>query len=467
MANLSENKLILIFALSGVVLSGLAFGGVYWARGKIDEEKATIETLETKIQKAAAKKARIPKDEEAVIVLRENLKEYVKILPEAAELNDFARTVTSFAKSSGIALKTLTPGKGGRSKGAFSKFTYKMNFSGTLWQFMKFMNAFESYKRFVRVTNFKITAGKRGKGVLGDIFHAYSMTIETFVYNKKAGKKQVPIPDYARKKARLREKIFKERASINIDEYVFKGKRSRRDIFVDPRPDVLGVEGSGAVGRLPRKEQEEILKGLLNQVAQIRELKKRARETKVVLERFEFSRKASKLLVKIKEKILEVQEKELLTDQSISYRFQREVRDVIDAMEKKGKEKSVGLTMSELNTIRRYLEDSLIEGRLDDAVDKFSEVEQHLVFPSRDPRKEVAGRIQALYKKARVGQEFSRLKLDITGTIVIGRGLSTAIVNGKTFQEGDPLDADLFLKKVGEEWCEFLFKGVAIRKRVR
>jgi Tfp pilus assembly protein PilO len=467
MANLSENKLILIFALSGVVLSGLAFGGVYWARGKIDEEKNSIENLETKIKKAAAKKARIPKDEEAVIVLRENLREYVKILPEAAELNDFARTVTSFVKSSGIALKTLTPGKGGKSKGVFSKYTYKMNFTGNLWQFMKFMNAFESYKRFVRVTSFRLTAGKRGKGVIGDINHGYSMTIETFVYNKKAGKKPVPIPDYSKKKSRLREKIFKERASINIDEYVFKGKRSRRDIFVDPRPDVLGVEGAGAVGRLPRKEQEEILKDLLGQVAHIRELKRRARETKVVLERFEFSRKASKMLIKVKEKILEVQEKELLTDQSISYRFQREVRDAIDAMEKKGKEKAVGLRMDELNTIRRYLEDALIDGRLDDAVDKFSEVEQHLIFPTQDPRRGVAGRIRTLYKKARVGQEFSRIKLEITGTIVIGKGLSTAIVNGKTFQEGDPIDADLFLKKVGEEWCEFLFKGVAIRKRVR
>ncbi|MEZ5990695.1 MAG: hypothetical protein R3F30_16585 [Planctomycetota bacterium] len=88
MAQMSEKQLILSIAFGGLLLTGGSFGGVYWAKGKIEEEKTQITDLEKKIATAEAKKRRIPQDEKAVIILRENVGEYVKILPNGSELTD-------------------------------------------------------------------------------------------------------------------------------------------------------------------------------------------------------------------------------------------------------------------------------------------------------------------------------------------------------------------------------------------
>ncbi len=466
MAQLSEKQLILVFLLSGALVSGLSFGGVYYTKGMIQEEQEKIQSVDRQIKQAEAKKARIPGDEEDVIVLRENLTEYVKILPEAAELTDFARTVTSFAQSSGVALSSMTPVNKARSRrSAFSNFTYRLNFKGTLWQFMKFMNLFESYKRFVKVTDFKLEAGKAGKDQTQEIVHKFTMTVQTYVYNKTAGgKKAVQIPGYEKKKARLREKILRERANINIEKYAFKGARSRRDIFVDPRSEKILDE---RLKGLPRKEQEKILAGLLSQVREIQQLRKEATDTKVILIRYELRRKARKLLEATKKKAEEVREKELISNQSLNYRFQREVLDVLDSFDKTPQQRDTGISMETLTSVERFMIDALFDGRLEDAVDRFADVQQGLAFRKGDPRREKAERIRDLYRKAKIGMEFSRLPLQITGTIVLDRGLSTAIINGKTYQEGDAVDEELFLGQVGEEWCEFLYKGVTLRKKTR
>ncbi len=466
MVQLSEKQLILVFLLSGVGFSGLAFGGVYYTKGLITEEREKITAVERKIKEAEAKKARIPRDEEGVIVLRENLSEYVKILPEAAELTDFARTVTSFAQASGVALSSMTPvpHRGARGS-AFSNFTYKLNFKGTLWQFMKFMNLFESYKRFVRITSIKLDAGKAEKGSNADPVHRIAMTIQTFVYNKSAGgRKPVKIPQYDKKRKRLREKILRERASINIENYTFKGARSRRDVFVDPRSEKVQDDNLHGI---PRKEQERILNSLISEVHEIQRLRKEASQTKVILIRYELRRKARKLIETTRKRVDEVREKDLITNPSLSYRFQKEVVDVLETFDKAPKPKDTGLSMETLTSVERFMIDALYDGRLEDAIDRYIDVQQGLVFKRGDPRREKADRIRDLYRKAKIGQEFSRLPLKITGTIVMDGGLSTAIINGKTYQEGDVIDEDLFLRRVGEEWCEFIYKGVTLRKKTR
>ena len=45
MASMTEKQIMLTIAISGIVLSGAAFGGVYWASGGIEEENLKIEQL--------------------------------------------------------------------------------------------------------------------------------------------------------------------------------------------------------------------------------------------------------------------------------------------------------------------------------------------------------------------------------------------------------------------------------------
>ncbi|MCA8972347.1 MAG: hypothetical protein KDC95_21345, partial [Planctomycetes bacterium] len=70
-----------------------------------------------------------------------------------------------------------------------------------------------------------------------------------------------------------------------------------------------------------------------------------------------------------------------------------------------------------------------------------------------------------LYQKAKVAQEFSRLQISVTGTILLPEFLSTAIINGKTYTEGDAIGDELFLKEVGEDFVEFLYRGVVLRRK--
>jgi Tfp pilus assembly protein PilO len=238
MRQLSEKQIMLIIAGAGLLLAGGAFGGVYWAKTCIEEEKARIVDLDGKIAEAEKKKERIVRDEEEVIILRENVAEYVKILPESAELTDYQRTIQSFATNSGVVLSSVTPGttSGGKTS-AFIQIQYNLAFRATLWQFMKFLNMFESYRRFVKVTSFRLEAGKAAKGnAADDVVHQFSLSVVTYTYNQQAGeKKPVKIANYNAKRDRLREDIYRERQNIKIDRYTFKGPRSRRDVFVDPR----------------------------------------------------------------------------------------------------------------------------------------------------------------------------------------------------------------------------------------
>ena len=61
--------------------------------------------------------------------------------------------------------RTCASADSGRAKNpAFSEYAYNIAFRGTLWQFMKFMNSFESFRRFVDVTTFHLNAGQADDG---------------------------------------------------------------------------------------------------------------------------------------------------------------------------------------------------------------------------------------------------------------------------------------------------------------
>lgn len=472
MAQMSEKRIMLTIVGATVLLVGGAFGGVYWVEGKIEEENQKITALDGQITAAEQKKAKIPKQENEVIILRENIAEYVKILPPTSELTRFARTVNSFTQNSGVVLTHLTPSQESHDKrSAFTRFTFDMRLTGTLWQFMKFMNMFESYKRFVKVSNFRLTAGRAASGQSPDeIVHQVSMSVDTYNYTAAVGgKSPVTIPGYEEKKARLREDIYRARQAIKIDRYNFRGRRARRDIFTDPRIDRNNLISDGA----PISEQLRELEEAIQELEGIRSKWKQAGETSVLLVRFEMRRDVEKRLEALAAKAEEFEARSFFTYQPYQLRFQREVREGIEALIKAVKggkaDSSVaeaqGLPMAELVGMRRKIEDALNDGRLDDAVDSFELVRDKIQFAPSDERAPVANVLHELYQKAKVAQDFSRLQIAVTGTIRLPESLSTAIINGKTFTEGDAIGDELFLKEVGEDFVEFLYRGVVLRRK--
>jgi Tfp pilus assembly protein PilO len=113
MAKLTQKQTLLMITGVTVALCGLSAGGVYWASGLIEEERVAIEAKETSIRAARKKIDQIPGVENEVIVLRENVANYVKILPQEAELTEFARDSQRFAVLSGISIDRFVPVRGG------------------------------------------------------------------------------------------------------------------------------------------------------------------------------------------------------------------------------------------------------------------------------------------------------------------------------------------------------------------
>ena len=82
MAKMNDNQKIMVVGGVALALCAAAGGGVWWAKGLVEDKHTEIGTMRTEIQKAEAKIVKIPRVESDVIVLRENLHEYVKILPD-------------------------------------------------------------------------------------------------------------------------------------------------------------------------------------------------------------------------------------------------------------------------------------------------------------------------------------------------------------------------------------------------
>src|SRR5262245_3626212 len=148
MAKLNENKKLLVIGGAAILMTGSALTGVYWAKGKAQEQRDEIAHMKDEIAECEKRIARIGDLEKDVIVLRECVREYVKILPEEGDLNNFTRNANQFANQSGMRMQKLTPGQNGGNKGPkFDRFTYQIEAEGTIWQFMKFLNCFENHER--------------------------------------------------------------------------------------------------------------------------------------------------------------------------------------------------------------------------------------------------------------------------------------------------------------------------------
>ncbi len=464
MAQMSEKQIMLSIALSGLVLSGASFGGVYWTQGKIAEEQSAIEGIDGKIKQAKAKKVRIPQDEKDVIILRENVGEYVKILPDSGDLSNYARRVNSLVNRSGVNLtQYIKQNVTGKSQGAFGRYSYSLTFEATLWQFMKFMNLFESHKRFVAVKSFSLTAGSVDPdNPFEAVRHQISMVIETYVYNQAAGgKKPVTIGAYNSKRDILREEIYLARKNIKVLKYTFTGEKHRRDIFIDPRFEE-GADGASVEN--PREVQRRI-EELGNEISALLNRYEKAKNEEIMIERYAEFSEIKKVYSKLRAKAEELKELQTLDRHSLIYnnKIVLPLENLAAALDK-NRDSADSWTLTQLQGNLEKMQDMLVDGDLISAKTLY-ETMRDAGLEFKDERGKVAEIMEVLYEKALAALEFKSLTLEMRGVILLPKGISIAIINGKTYQEGDAINNDLYLKEVQREYVVFLYKGVEIAKR--
>ncbi|WP_410961806.1 hypothetical protein, partial [Salmonella sp. SAL4359] len=89
--------------------------------------------------------------------------QYVRILPDEKEINEFVDQLTKFAGKSEVRIKKLDDeearARSGRNQqgatAAFDRIVYKLSIEGNCEQLLSFMDLFENHERFVRIGSFK------------------------------------------------------------------------------------------------------------------------------------------------------------------------------------------------------------------------------------------------------------------------------------------------------------------------
>jgi Tfp pilus assembly protein PilO len=474
MANWTQKKLLAVIGGSAVGICMLAAGGVYYAQGLIEEVEAQVKQKREGIAAADAKIAKIPALQKDVIVLRENLDEYVRILPDTRELTNFVRQLNQFERQSGINGTGLQLKSRRESKTAerFVPIEYTYEGSATMWQALKFMNLVENYRRFVSINEFSITSGggntARAAGrneEVGDreAVHQVRFTLQTYTYNGKTEGKEAPIPDYQSLKEVYAEDIWKSRVAIGIEGYEHKGPQGRRDILVDPRE-----RGDVQLDGPSRKEQRELLDRYVGTVTKMREMLQRARKPDTTL--FE--------VYSLEKGVREGLEKlagDFESDGNrISYapfrlRWAQDVAKPIEELRTQLNEPVTPqrdtdpyLPIKDLQQLVADMDADCKSGQLDQAKSRYEAVATRLAVPASDARHDLVVQAKSWHVKAVTALDFKALDLKIQGVVVNRGGRSGVLVNGETYEEGDYVSDDLLVKMVEEEQVWFVFRGLTL-----
>ncbi len=467
MASWTQKKLLMTMGGVSLGVCMLAGGGVYYTHGLIDEVEIKIAEKANAVLAADAKIKQTRKVETEVIILRENLGEYVKILPDDKELIDFVRMLQRFERESGIKSTGLQQAKGsrGNAKGRFAPISYTFDMTATLWQGLKFMNLIENFERFVSITDFSIKKPRTTgdvKTIDGEVVHSIKLTMQTYKYNKAAAGQEVTIPGYEDRMAELREEIWKRMQEIRLTHYEHPGVQGRRDIFVDPRENGLagGSDPSNA-------DQRDVLEKDIGAVADLNKMLEKCRaEGTPLMEQYAieklFKSKLTVLLANLDK------DAAFIVYRPYRLRWAQEVVAPIKQLQQRmitpqPKPADPYLSKDAIQDLIALMTDDCNSGQLEQARQRYESLQERLAVPAADPRYGLAVDAKSLHHKASTALDFKRLDLNIQGVVVNGgTGRSGMLLNGEVFEEGDYIADDLLVKQVEEEQVWFVFRGLTL-----
>ncbi|MGE0142944.1 MAG: type 4a pilus biogenesis protein PilO [Planctomycetota bacterium] len=471
MAKLNEKQRIWVTIGGGLLLSAAAGGGIWWTQGLIEEVKSATAQDQTTITEDQKKIERINALESSVIVLRENIDTYSKILPNDTEVNDFVRVLNRFATAADIEFSETQVGQSGKgAKGKYSHYSYRIELTASLWQFLKFTNLLESHDRFIRIVSFNLkgaerdeiqNASQRGS----DARHKISMVIETFVYAGAAAAKNVEIPGYGRKRDRLEAEIARGTQAVSLERYDYIEKIGRRDIFVDPRPTV----GGGAGGDTGRHFQKQKIDEYLVRVNAAKEIFERWKQPDLdYVSKETFARRLRESLTALDQEVAAVTPRisnpQLVAEWSNS--IVQPMREMWRGL--RGDQREVQQNMMTEERMRALLGEmsgAVARGEIESAMKLFDDNADRLRFPEDDPRYVTSLEIRKVREAIQIAREFSDIPMKIEGVVVVADGRSGILINGRVFEEGEYLDNDLLVKTVGAEQADFVFKGFVLRRK--
>lgn len=468
MANWTQKKLLLAIGGTSLALCLTAGGGIYYTAGLIEEVEAQVEEKEKSVAAADQKIALVPALEKDVIILRENLDEYVKILPNDKELSDFLRMLSQFNRQSGVQARMLQNKQRREAKGErFTPIEYTYELTATLWQCMKFMNLVENFERFVSITDFSIQSGGDGRSEDtrdGDVVHKVKLTLQTYAYNGKVDSKEVQIAEYKNKKDALREEIWKRLQAIRLDRYEHRGEQGRRDVLIDPRE-----RGDLRIPGPSLEQQRAVVDRNVAEVARLHDMQAKIKKQDTTLfEQYSLEKGLKEGLEKLDEGL--ESDAALVNHPPLRLRWAREV--VLPLDELRGQiaagnkdepvKKDPYLPLRDMQQLVADLAADCNNGQLEQAKNRYESVVTRIAVPSDDPRHKLAVDAKAWHNKAATALDFKALDLKVQGVVVNREGRSGVLLNGDTYEEGEYVSDDLLVKLVEEEQIWFVFRGLTL-----
>src|SRR5262245_37431201 len=320
-----HHKIFLIVA--GVIFAGAGTGSWFtWKACQELEEQA--QTLNDQVTGAKARIATIEDLEKSVIVLRENVQNYVRVLPSDAEVEVFLRKIEDFRRDSGVEItevrkqptRTKLP-----SSAVFERQEYKVGFTGTYLQFLQFISRLENHERFISLSTIRITAGQpldKDKSGATEIQHKFDVTAVTYVYTGEDVGKGVTIPGYDRKREGLSEQILEAKNGLALEKFNLVSEASRRDPFVDPRPR-KGKNGQGNGTGV--EEQRQMLTRIIARIQECNQLFELMDGADSVMRAMELKVQALNLLAEISGQVDDCNAHSIIADPALKKDWERKV----------------------------------------------------------------------------------------------------------------------------------------------
>jgi len=441
---------------------------------KAEEGKKEISRVRRKIAEAREKKRKIPRLERDVIILRSNVEEYVKVLPEEKHIHNFINTINRFEQESGITMTKLdAPGKRGgkQKKAAFDKIVYKIKIAGTLKDILIFINRFENYERFVAIEDFQFRPDRRVDDNNKAVVLSGNLQLETYQYNVSgAGGKPVTIDKIDVKREALREEIIAQRNAVEIHRYRLDPivVDSRRDIFKDPRRTIVHAQAGGKTPPAERLEkQKRFVAWTKAELKEIQEMMVAEENEPLIIRQMEMKKQIDERVANLNSQLVAARSEHRITSSALLQQLEREV---VGPLEKVIKERRIsvktGLSAADLKIILGKMEHYFRKGDLAQVVAQFDMVANQIGTTStEDPEiKELVLEIYSVKNQAMVITEFSKRPIKING-IISQQGNPVAIINGRVYERGAMLDEAVKIHDIRPEEIEFVFRDVRIIRR--
>lgn len=460
-----QHKAFLAFA--GLLFVGSAVG-TWFTWKECQELDGQSSALADQVSTAKKKISGIDDLEAEVIVLRENVEAYIRILPDDTEVNDFYRTIDGFRRDSGITIDELKP-QPNRSKltssAVFDKAEYKLKFTATFRQLLQFISRLENHERFVSISEVRVKAGSVDEKVGGDPVHDVDLTLVTYVYLGDDLGKTVTIPAYDRKRERLAERIAEAREELALERFQLLSDAVRRDPMVDPR--VRRTKGGeGAPGP---EDQRAMFNRVVARMQEATGLLDLLGDTQNVIRTMELRVQAINLVAELQGQIDEVAAAGGFTDVAMKRDWDKKVLPEFAKLRARV-DGDDGSPIRPRQSRALQLQEALVQmeqhyesGDYAGVVKDYEVVRGSGSVESADPKVvELEGRMEQIYLAAQTAVEFGKKKLAVTGLVVEPGAESVAIINHSVYRAGEAIEDDLVLLEIHEDRLVFEYRGVPL-----